>query len=299
MSMMPTGINIGRYIMINKTEINSNISYNERLATGYIDGIVDDIVRAAEENRTAVIVSLVHYSRIEVYIGDIITTMEKKHARVDYKVLILSSSQGCVVNVNTTWADNGVTLIRFCQTYYPLPELESHFREVNIMTPNADGSTPSINSVLYNGALKWMEDHDLTCGNDTCSAFTEALMEREAVGRPFSSYNHRYYNSLRSFLNALQNCSKDSPELLLAHANRTFGLSQSNVSSTLMTIFKDISGEYPHGLEFDDDDKEMVPKVEISVVLDDNTSTILEWSELSDNENTSKALNSLVFCQLL
>ena len=92
------------------------------------------------------------------------------------------------------------------------------------------------------------------------------LISSSSSGRPYSSYNHRIYYSLRTLLEALKHVNSTS---LAEHASRTpdSGITaiEPQLASEVMDLFRKMSSKFPHGLSFEEE-YSALPQPEMDVL---------------------------------
>ena len=228
---------------------------------------------AEKDNRTLVIVTLVFHSRIAQSVDWLLQQFGND---TNPEVLVVTSSSGCVMTVEESWAERGVHVIRSCQTYSSIPDLELYFRDTALLW---DGER--VTNALLLPSTTSSELGNCTVGDNSC--FRDLLLGNEAIGRPFSSYNHRIYYAVRALLLALQN-SKMNLDLLRQHSERASGLEpfSSDLSSLIIQLFKHESDQFESGLHFGENETRSVPFLHLGLILDSGEA--VDWREDSLEE---------------
>lgn len=223
------------------------------------------------------VVTLVFHSRISRTVNWL---LEQMGGGTNPEVLFVTSSGGCVLTVQESWAERGVHVIRSCQTYSSIPELELYFRETAVLWDTVSNSVT--NNLLVPGTVS-SSLGNCTVGDNPC--FRENLLGNEAVGRPFSSYNHRIFYAVRALLLALQS-SEMNTDLLSQHSERIDGLKpfNSDLSSSIIQLFKHESDQFESGLHFGENTTRSVPFLHLGLILDNGEAA--DW--LEDNPTAYK-----------
>ncbi|XP_063683734.1 G-protein coupled receptor family C group 6 member A-like [Bolinopsis microptera] len=237
-----------------------------------LSGVLEDLKEAKLYNRTLVIVTLASYRRIEGTINWLLSELVEEPANT----LLITSSSGCVLSINETWSERGVNVIKTCQTYNIEVELQEYFQNTATLWEGEEVVNPLL--------LEKVEGQG-DCHNNTC--FRDLLLLYAAAGRPYSSYNHRIMYALRALLLALES---SDPDLLREHAARADGLApfQSNLSDSLVRLFKQKSSLFQSGLQFGQNQTRSVPYLNVGLIF--NRNEAVEWREDSSNVKSSEYL---------
>ena len=245
----------------------------------FIDVIIEDLHEAIFRNRTLTLIFLAHRKTVSKVISDIKT----KAADLEpCSIMVLTSSQGCLMNIEPDWSEEGINVIKVCQTTEKIEELEQYFSGLEFW--NNDGEP--LNLIISSALLKYAR-----CRNKDSFCFTELLHERAAIGRPFSTYNHRIFYTLTTTLTVLKSFQTDEKELsnLRRLANKTDSL-QPRDSDVFMTKFKNISNNTKFGLKFYKDSP--IPHPTVDVIYNDELPN--KWTEDKGNEEFKASLKSCV-----
>ena len=233
---------------------------------------------AKQYNRTLVIVTLASYRRIEGTVNWLLSELGEEPANT----LLITSSSGCVLSVNETWSGRGVNVIKTCQTYSSEADLEDYFQNTAALWEGGE----VVNNLLVD-KVEGNCGNCGNCGNNTC--FRDLLLLYADAGRPFSSYNHRILYAVRALLLTLES-SEVNPDLLREHAARANGLApfQTDLSDSLVRLFKQKSDLFQSGLQFGVNQTRSVPYLNVGLIF--NRNKAVEWREDSSNVNSSEYL---------
>ena len=245
----------------------------------FLDVIIEDLQEAIFRNRTLTLIFLARRNTVSKFISEIKT----KAADLEpYSIMVLTSSQGCLMNIEPDWSEQGINVIKMCQTTEKIEELEQYFSGLEFWNNKGEPLNPIISSTM----LKYSR-----CRNKNNSCFTEFLHKNVAIGRPLSAYNHRIFYALTSTLTVLKSFQTDEKELsnLRRLANKTDSL-QPHDSDIFMTKFKNISNNTNIGIRFYKDCPIPHPTVDVTY----NNEPSKTWTEDEGNEEFKAYLESYV-----
>ena len=255
-------------------DIPTNISSNP----DFLSFIVQDLVEATSRNRTLTIIFLAHRIRVEEVI---ISITQRAEGLESYNIIALTSTQGCLTRLHPNWQGLGINVIRICQTYHSIKNLEQYFVDFQLWDEHGVAKNPIISGRL-------IENSQCIEGDNACF---RSIVVTSSKQRPYSAYNHRIYIVLEAAISVLRAHQNDT-RFLNDLTEHTTGKTDSFVphnSDEFLAALKEESNKMDLGLHFNGS---AGPFLNVDVSY--NEDAVATWMENEDNDNIKDYLESLV-----